>query len=174
MKYNINLIGEEKTSFFDKALYFFLNYLRYILVITQLVVIAVLFYRFSIDQNIIDLKDSIAQKKEIMTVVGPLTAEAKRINDQIDLVKNVFALQTTFSDELQYLFSLFPQSVTANQINIANTGISITGNSTNLNDLQLFYLRLKKDHHFNVVNLQDIARSQSGYGFSLELKDFNK
>ena len=64
MKYKINLLSKRlnKQSFLKKLNYFTYNYLRYILVITQLVVMSVLFFRFSIDQRIIDLKDEIYQQ----------------------------------------------------------------------------------------------------------------
>ncbi len=174
MKYNINLIGEEKTSFLDKALYFFLNYLRYILVVTQLVVIGVLFYRFSIDQKIIDLKDSIEQKKEIINVVSPIIEEAGKIDRQVGLIKNITNVQSAFVDQLQYIFSIFPQTVLATEINVNKDQIKILGNSNNLKDLQLFYLKLKQDNKFSSVNLEDIRRDPSGYGFTLDIKGFKK
>ncbi|MDO8741626.1 MAG: hypothetical protein Q7J11_00595, partial [Candidatus Roizmanbacteria bacterium] len=61
MKYKINLLEKKETSLLDKLTFFGLNYLRYIIVITQLVVIGVFFYRFQIDQSIIDLKEGVNQ-----------------------------------------------------------------------------------------------------------------
>jgi len=72
MRYNINLIEKKEVSLLDRLIFFCLNYLRYIIVITQLVVIGVFFYRFQIDQRIIDLKEGVDQKKEIVKIVLPL------------------------------------------------------------------------------------------------------
>ncbi|QQR63494.1 hypothetical protein IPH70_03205 [Candidatus Roizmanbacteria bacterium] len=87
MTYKINLLSKQEMSLIDKTLYFFLNYLRYILVFTQIIVIGVLFYRFRIDQNIIDLKDSLDQKKEIVQAVKPLLDEAEKVNNQSIAIK---------------------------------------------------------------------------------------
>lgn len=80
MKYRINLLPQKETPLTEKIVYFALNYLRYIIVITQLVVIAVFFYRFQIDQKIIDLKESVDQKKEILQIVLPLLNQASNID----------------------------------------------------------------------------------------------
>ena len=68
MKYKINLLLPKEKNWLDKVIYFGLNYLRYILVITQTVIIMVFFYRFKIDQEIVDLKDAVKQKQEIIIV----------------------------------------------------------------------------------------------------------
>ena len=65
MKYKINLITRRKEKVVDKVIYFVMNYLRYILVITQIIVIGVFFYRFKIDQEMVDLQEAVQQKKEI-------------------------------------------------------------------------------------------------------------
>ena len=48
MKYKINLITKRKEKAVDKVIYFVMNYLRYILVITQIVVIGVFFYNLKL------------------------------------------------------------------------------------------------------------------------------
>lgn len=172
MKYKINLIGQKSTSFFDKVLYFFLNYLRYILVITQLVVIGVLFFRFRIDQNIIDLKDSIDQKKEIIEVVKPILAETQKIKKKEISIRKVLATQDSFLSSLDYIRSVFPETSRLTDMAIEGDKITLKGISTNPQHLQAFYKRLKADKKFKTVELIDIKRTVEGYEFTLNLKDF--
>ena len=89
MRYTINLFSPKDKSLEDKVLYFAFNYLRCILVITQLVVIYVFFYHFTVDQQIVDLKDTLNQKQEIVSVVAPLLKQAERVDSRI---KNARAL----------------------------------------------------------------------------------
>ena len=93
----------------DKVFYFALNYLRYIIVITQLVVIAVFFYRFQIDQKIIDLKEAVDQKKEIVNIVLPLLKEAERIDKKTTEIDKIINNQNSFSSMISYL-SVEPRS----------------------------------------------------------------
>ncbi len=57
MKYKINLLLKKEEGILDKIYIFLVNYLRYIIVITQFVVIGVFFYRLQVDQRVIDLKE---------------------------------------------------------------------------------------------------------------------
>ena len=116
MRYNINLVSKKKFSFFERALYFFSNYLRYILVITQLVIIGVLFYRFRIDQGIIDLKETVEQKKEIVNVTSDLITEAKKIEAKTTAIKKVSGEQDSFIQMMEYTLSSFPKDIFLNRM----------------------------------------------------------
>ncbi|MFS8159061.1 MAG: hypothetical protein ACMG6E_02395, partial [Candidatus Roizmanbacteria bacterium] len=76
----INLIPHKEKKFAEKVVYFLLHYLRYILVITQIVVILVFFLRFKIDQNVIDLEESYNQKQEILKLASPILDEAQAVS----------------------------------------------------------------------------------------------
>ncbi len=172
MKYKINLIGKKSSGFFDKVLYFFLNYLRYILVITQLSVIGVLFFRFSIDQGIIDLKDSIDQKKEIINVVRPILAESEKIKKKEISIRKILASQDLFSNSLNYILSIFPQDVKLDDFTIGEDKMLLRGSTLNPQQLQAFHLRLKNEKKFKKITLSDIKRGEAGYTFSLSLENY--
>ncbi|MEK7070461.1 MAG: PilN domain-containing protein [Patescibacteria group bacterium] len=174
MKYNINLIRRKDFSFVDKILYFFLNYLRYVLVITQFVVIGVLFYRFKIDQNIIDLKDSIDQKQNIIEVVTPLLEEANKIDLQMQAVKGVNSDQEKLSQSLAYLLSVFPEDLSLQNLSIENASFKLDGYTQNPKQLQQFYIKLNKDKRFNQIALNNIKKGDLGYSFEFQLSEFKK
>src|SRR3989344_8661356 len=96
MKYKINLIPKKEETLGERFLYFASHYLRYIIVITQLVVIGVFFYRFQVDQRVIDLKEAVGQKKEIIEIVLPLLTEATRIDQKQNEIKNIINNQEKF------------------------------------------------------------------------------
>lgn len=174
MTYKINLLSKKDVGLIDKTLYFFLNYLRYILVFTQIIVIGVLFFRFRIDQNIIDLKDSLSQKKEIVEAVTPLLEEASRVNDQSVAIRKVVAEQDIQLAALNYIMSIFPEAVVLSTLNANNTTYTLKGTSSDPRQLQLFYARLQADKRFKVVTLSNIRRVNDGYVFDLVLETFLK
>ncbi len=173
MTYRINLLTKQELSFLDKTLYFFLNYLRYILVLTQIVVIGVLFYRFRIDQNIIDLKDSLQQKREIIEAVQPLLQEAEKVNDQTIAIRKIVHEQSVQTSAIQYLLSTFPQAATLEKLVINENSFDLVGTTIDSRELQLFYARLQQDKRFQTVNLSNIKRGESGYSFTMTLENFN-
>ncbi len=172
MKYSINLMSGTEAPFTERVVYFFLNYLRYIIIITQLVVIGVFFYRFQIDQHIVDLKESVDQKKEIVQVVVPLLQQAETIDQRSNEAQKIFNEQDGFNKMIQYFLSQFPASITLTHMEFTNDSITATGNSINPHDLQSFYMLLKQDKKFGEVNFPSLKKTATGYTFQLNLIHF--
>lgn len=172
MKYKINLLSQKETSFSEKLISFSLNYLRYIIVITQLVVIGVFFYRFQIDQRIIDLRESVAQKKEIIEIVFPLLQEAGKIDNKTKEIDKLIKKQQNFDTMINYLFSVFPETVTLTNLETAENTLKITGNAIDARHLQAFLALLKKENRFFSIEFKSIKKTETGYSFVMLLDKF--
>ncbi len=174
MKYKINLVNIRKEQPLDRVIYFALNYLRYILIVTQIVVIGVFFYRFKVDQQIVDLQDSIEQKKEIIQVSQPLILEAKNSSFKLSNVATIISDQETSLDATNYILSLFPEKFSLQKLNVVKDTITMTGVTQDLDTIQRFLNRLKKERKFKTVNLTNIEKKDGGLIFSFEFSSFNK
>ncbi len=172
MKYSINLLPKKEAPLAEQVMYFSLNYLRYIIVITQLVVIGVFFYRFQIDQQIIDLKESVDQKKEIVQVVNPLLTEAEIITKRTATSEDVIQTQTHFTRMVNYFLAQFPESATLSDLKLDTNSLTIAGTTTDLPQLQSFYSLLKTEKKFKVVDLSSIKKTDYGYDFNLKLANY--
>ncbi len=172
MRYKINLLEKKETSILDRLTFFGLNYLRYIIVITQLVVIGVFFYRFQIDQSIIDLKDGVEQKKEIVQIVLPLLNEAAKIDKKTSIIQETIIKQKSFNTMLDYFTASFPETITLINMEIKSGSIKVAGDANDPKHLQAFYLLLKKDSKFKEVIFQNIKKTKTGYNFILFLDKF--
>lgn len=173
MKYNINLLPKKETPFVERLMYFSLHYLRYIIIITQLVVIGVFFYRFQIDQRIIDLKESVDQKKEIVQVVLPLLKEAESISQRTIESQKIITSQKNFYNMLQYYLAQFPATIILSSMEMGPDSIKATGIALNSKDLQAFNAILKQEKHFGQVNLENIKKKDQGYLFNLILGKYH-
>lgn len=172
MKYAINLLNEKEIPLLDRVFYFFLNYLRYIIVITQLVVIGVFFYRFRIDQSIVDLKESVDQKKEIIKVVLPLLKQASKIDQRMKETKKLLSTQKKFSNLISYLTGSFPETIFLVKLNILPGTMKLSGIAYAAKDLQAYYVFLKKDNKFTKIDLQNLKKVDNGYSFDLILENY--
>lgn len=172
MRYKINLMQKKEINLIDRLTFFGLNYLRYIIVITQLIVIGVFFYRFQIDQRIIDLKEKVEQKKEIVKIVLPLLNEAAKIDKKTQIIENTLAEQKKFDEMFDYFISAFPESIILTNLELKGENLKIMGDASNPQHLQSFYSLLKKEHRFKSVNLQSIKKTDVGYNFVLLLGNF--
>jgi Tfp pilus assembly protein PilN len=172
MRYKINLLIKKDVGLLDKLTFFGLNYLRYIIVITQLVVIGVFFYRFQIDQKIIDLKEAVEQKEEIIKIVLPLLTEATKIDKKTSIIDETVQKQTQFDSMIRYFISSFPATIKLTNMEVKQESIKIVGDAENAQHLQAFYYLLKKQKKFESVSLQNIKKTETGYGFILMLDKF--
>lgn len=172
MKYKINLLNLRKEKPLDRVIYFVLNYLRYILVITQIVVIGVFFYRFKVDQELIDLQEAVDQKKEIIQISQPLIKEVKKEAFKLDQANSIIAKQLTFLESFDYLLSLFPESFFLNSIRVSNDTIIMVGVTQDSQLVNKFLNRLKKDARFKSIELTNIKRGDQGLEFSFEFRKF--
>lgn len=170
-KYQINLLSGRKRSitFSEKFIYFIFRYLKYIVVLTQIVIISVFFYRFSIDQEVVDLKEIVGQKQEIIKSTFPLVNEAKAIESKSSEIKNLLSGQEQFVGNLHYIFSIVPEDIVVKTFSIDEKGIKIEGGANNFHIVKQFYEKLKKDKKFKQITLDKIAKTSSGFEYVISI-----
>ncbi len=171
-KYNVNLLLKRKERIGEDIVYFLLHYFRYILVITQIVIIIVFFYRLKVDQEIVDLNETLRQQKEILGVLQPFIKDAQTKYKRYLQVKTVMNKQEQYSERLDYLLSVFPADFYLNELTFGEKGVSMKGRSTNYLTIMRFYNRLKKDSRFSKITLDSIDKQGAFFVFSFELSDF--
>ncbi len=172
MRYKINLLPPKEKSLVDKIIYFALNYLRYILVITQIIVIGVFFYRFKIDQEIIDLKEELQQKQEIVLVSSPLFKQAEATDIKINEVRQILVDQETLKEMIKYLLTRFPEKIYLDKMTIQENSFKLEGFTQDIKTLRVFFEKIKKENRFKTVNLKNVKKTDFGFSFSFILEDF--
>lgn len=174
MKYSINLLPKERhKNVWDKVFYFILNYLRYIIVITQLVVIFVFIAKFSTDQRIVDLQESIDQKYEIVSVFQPLVKEAKVANFKMGEVQKALVEQEKLSVMMRYVMNNFPADLTLKQLQVSGDTCQLRGITIKPDVLRQFADKMKSDKQFEVVSLKTIKKTDEGFEFDIELQKYH-
>ncbi len=172
MKYKINLLPEKERDFLDKGIYFVLHYLRYVLVITQIVVISVFFYRFKIDQEIIDLKDELQQKQEIVAVSGSLLKEAEIVDLKTKQIREILVNQALFAESFTYFLDTFPLRLTIRRLTIQGGVYKFESSTTDPETIRVYLARLKQDKRFKLISLGSIKRSGAEFLTPFVLSEF--
>lgn len=172
MKYKINLLLPKEKNWLDKVIYFGLNYLRYILVITQTVIILVFFYRFKVDQEIVDLKDAVRQKQEIIIVSKPLLDEATKLIQILDNSKTIVDNQIHFQNLFSYFLKSFPKNITLNKLLLSQNGLDFEGVTNDIKIVHQYQKRMLNEGKFRKINLKQIKRIENGFLISFNLSEF--
>lgn len=174
MKYTTNLFPKKDETKIDKITYFALHYLRYILVITQFVTICVFFYRFKADQEIVDLKDTLIQRKAIVDTTQSLLDNVKELDFKINNIKTLQSEQDNMISTYSYVFQNIPQDVFVNSMIFDPSGIALEGKTQNYQAVQDMYDKLKNENRFSTVTLESINRTEEGFNFRMQLASFNE
>lgn len=172
MKYTTNLFPRKDETPLEKITYFALHYLRYILVITQFVTICVFFYRFKVDQEIVNLKDTLTQKKAIVDTTHNLLDLVKELDLKIKNINTLYAKQDAITDISGYFFQKIPPQISVTSLTIGEKDIIVSGKTSDIASIQNLYESIKSDKAFKEVNLGSIDKIDAEYNFTMDLKTF--
>lgn len=156
----INLLKKKESKLGEKILFFALHYLRYIIVLTQITVIMVFLYRFKIDQEIIDLKEKVSQKQEIIKITTPLIVEAKTVETKLNQVKELVTKQNHFANTLDYIFSIVPTSIVFDDVSINDLTVGINGGTQTVSDIKFLQDTMLKSGRFKTVVVGKLDRDK--------------
>ena len=172
MKYLINLFPEREKNVSEKIIYFGFHYLRYILVITQFVAICVFFFRFKVDQEIVDLKDKLYQKQSIVTATSDLVSRVGEIDLKMGQIRTIIRDQDVFSARYSYVVSKISPPITVDKMSISADEIDINGTSLTIEPVKTLYELLIAEKRFGIVDLSNIQKSTDSFIFTLHLAEF--
>lgn len=171
IKIKINLLTKEgEASFIDRLVFFLLHYLRYIVVLTQITVIVVFFFRIMIDQEIIDLEEKINEKEEIIRISKFLIEDGKKYDFALKQVKIITDSQKNSNDYLNITFSSIPKGVWLENFTMTKEKISLSGFSRDPFLVRYLEQQLKKEERFDNVSVEKIIKLDFGYQFIINVK----
>lgn len=173
MRYEINLFPKREVALVSKTQYFASHYLRYILVLTQFVVICVFFYRFSIDQQIIGEKEKLAQKRAIIAATKPLRDEMNKTQKSIKSVQSIFGTQDKWKSKMNYLLSVFPVGVTLTSLKDEGDTLRFTAVAKSPEIIKKMYGRILADKRFLKVQFGTFTiKNKTEYQFDMVLDQY--
>lgn len=172
MKTLINLFPHQDKTASERLIYFGLHYLRHILVITQFVAICVFFFRFTVDQQIVDLKETLSQKDSIVTATQSLVKSIEDLDRKINNAKQILDEQTQINESYAYVFSKIPDNIKIETLEFKNNIVSLQGSSENAEIIRAIYENIKNEKRFKIVTLSNIVREENSYLFSIVFEEF--
>lgn len=161
---NINFIEKKSgdESFSSQMLSWVFTYGRYIIIITQIVVLSVFFLRFRLDRDHADLKESVAQKQAILESVSDLETEIRRLQAKIANIKTTATNQDLPVKLLRFLQDNTPTDTSYSTISLSDNTVVFTATSGSLRSFSALLKKLQQDNRFTEVILEDIQRKKTG------------
>lgn len=169
----INLIGKAHISVADNFLKWAVNVGRIVIIVTELVALTALLYRFTVDRKIIDLHDQI-RKAQIF-----VKAQSAKENDYRSIQERLFNIKETEEDteakiEImnEILSSIARGNFSSTNLTIAQHTISINGIAFSIFPINNFLEKLKENPNVISIALDEVSGTAGGVRFKIiiELK----
>lgn len=175
-KIKINLLAQKEADFPKKFSYFLYHYLRYVIIITAIVVICVFFYRYTIDQKVIDLKEKVNSMEAIMKATNSQVSRFEAVSQKMKEIAIRINDQKSFSNNVEYVLSIIPQRIIIKEFIFDNRSITINGISSDYITIKVFHSKLQKevrfknaDIKFKKASIDKIAKTLLGFEFSISI-----
>ena len=159
----INLLPSAQWNYSLTAflLKWIVSYGRYVLVITELIVILAFLSRFKLDQDLMELEDKIATNKTILESSVVFEKKLKNITQVQNFVTKEWNEQHLWSEYLEELTNLLPEGVVLVSIDANGNKIEITGSSVSETALAYLINNLKSNSAFKKVRVEKVASDLS-------------
>lgn len=151
-----------------------INVGRMLILITELVALGALFYRFVIDKQIIDLHDRINTEKNLVTAEQSLEQQFRGIQDRLAIVKAVQAQTDSKMKVMNDILSASQNGMFSSaHLSINNNQITVDGITDQLSYIYTVVNKVKQYPEVTSINITQINSTDQGVIFQLEvnLKD---
>lgn len=169
----INLLppSEFESSFGGKFLKWAVTTGRYIIILTEIVVIAAFFSRFKLDRDVSLLSDEVSGAINVLEANSQLESDFRSTQTRTAAVGNLLTEQMKLKAVIDKLEEQSAGRVTLSTFGINPSGITLTGQSTDETNLGGFLAALALDPKWKSVEVNEIAGSRdTGIRFTLSIK----
>ena len=172
-KKKINLLPKDEfdRSFLGKFLKWALTVGRYIVIGTELVVIGSFLARFSLDRQVTDLNEAIAQKQAIIDSFGTLEADARSIQARLVVIGDVSEDQLKVAEFLDKTSSFTPVDVVYTVLGFSQDEVTLSGVAFSEAGFRTLLLELGEDESFEKVAVERVtSEGDQGGGIEFDIK----
>ena len=142
--FRFNLLVKKERKVFTEAVYFLNSYAKYVIVLTQIIVLFVFFIKIVLDQSVIDLKETVDQKNQIILTAQEMITNNNLLAKKLREVDNILSTNDFRYQSLSTVLSNVPTSITLKSIILESDEIIIDGTSSDPLDIQRLQIRLSK------------------------------
>lgn len=157
----INLIGEEDLSHTPQGriVQWAMTYGRYIMILTEVVVLGAFVSRFTLDRKLTDLKEEITQKQAIIEANVELETQIRTAQTQIDQVKKLIDGQDQPKNTLHLVESFLPLDVYLESLDIKQNTLTTHATARTTGGFAQLLANLKALKQLTNVSIGSIQRT---------------
>ena len=157
----INLIGQEDLSHTPQGriVQWAMTYGRYIMILTEVVVLGAFVSRFTLDRKLTDLKEEITQKQAIIEANVELETQIRSAQTRIDQVKKLIDGQAQPKNTLNLVESFLPLDVYLESLDIKQNALNAKATAKTTGGFAQLLANLKSLKELTSVGIGSIERT---------------
>jgi len=166
----INLIGKQKLSVTQDFIRWGAQIGKFIIVGTELIALAALLYRFSVDRKIVDLHDQINTEQQLVEAQKPKEDIYRGIQARLEDVKKI---QTQTKAKLDIMNSVIAAISTGDfsstNLSVDLNSIEVDGTAYSIFPINAFINDLKVNPNVTSISLDNVLSSNQGVSFKINI-----
>lgn len=179
-KFDINLLSQAGISGkpLGKFLRWSLTYGRYIIILTQIVVLLAFFSRFKLDQDLSDLHSKIEEKTNIVKALALVEQNTRTIQHKLETIKTLEVSRALYFEILQTLAQNIPSEVSIQRIILSKNKLTLSGSALNNLVFSSFLNFIRRSGYFTQITLDQVGKtvndSSIDFSVSMEIQQNSK
>lgn len=168
----VNLLPTEEIEKapLGKFLKWALTYGRYIVVVTELIVLLAFLSRFKLDRDITDLSEEIGRKKNIITAAESFENKVRHLQNRLEKIALIEKATVHPDKTLTYLTTVLPQETTLDSVSVSGSKIILSGKTPSEMGLSTLVAGIRQNKNVAGISVDKITRNEGGViSFSLSL-----
>lgn len=160
----------EKTSF-GRFLKWVLTVGRWIVIVTELVVVLAFLSRFKFDRDLTDLNEKAKQQQAIITASAQFETEFRLLQKRLATIKELRGTLSEPESVIGELSGLIPPDVLLDDITVSKNQINLTAVALSENGLAVFLNNLKSSPKFEKLMITGASsgmKERVGIGFEIK------
>lgn len=164
----INLLKKE-TKLFDKITFWALSIGRVVVIATEFIALGAFLYRFSLDKQVIDLRDQNKNKETVIKIFEKNEQTYRDIQARLQLVSSLISPSFDKVSVLNDIEKLIPPGVLITSFQESKNSIILTGNAQTVFALATFVNALKVYPHTQDISLDRLDDHPASAALSISL-----
>ncbi len=169
---SINLLpkSEFEASFWGKFLKWGLTTGRYLVILTELVVIAAFLSRFKLDWDYAAVRDRINGKRAVLTAMAETERRFRLAQSRLGEAGKIIDGQLETANKIEKVTAKVPVGVVLTDVTVSDKEITVSGNANSADEFGVFLSRLAGSGDWKSVGVKSLsADKQAGFKYSIWL-----
>jgi len=164
-RHKVNLLPKDEFEYSNlgKFIKWAVSVGRWIVVITEFIVICAFLSRFYFDTVLANLFDETKQKQAMIDSATSFENNFRQIQKKLKVVKDILAQRETPSTLMAEINQKIPSTVTLTGITITKDKLNLSGYSLSEGGLQTFFSGLSNHPKLSKVTLTNISSANEGF-----------